>query len=243
MKNKHNNNLQVKNNKKNNFEVDNLLVNQQPILKKITKVNAKFNVFSKKKLILTITFIIIFIGLISSIFVFILNNSFVNYETNVNMIELGDEIIYLKQGDKLIVNAWNPPIEVYLNDDELNNKNIPELYNGVTLGTNVKDVIMKFNIKSGYAMLNMEVPTKQEDGTTDIVNKRFKNLNSIPNNFLDCAIIFGYKKVNNKWKMVKEKNLKDADIIYYIDINGFDDEMYELNDVIKFKIKYNEKEK
>ena len=38
--------------------------------------------------------------------------------------------------------------------------------------------------------------------------------------------------------MVKEKDIKNADIIYYIDINGFSDEMYDKNEVIEFNIEY-----
>lgn len=221
----------------NKFKKTSSLINRQQQKQCFTMIKSNFCVSHKKIIILVIAITMIIIGLASSIYIFYNNNSSEGYKLSVNMIEHGDKVVNLKKGDKLVVNAWNPPIEVTLNDEEL--ENIPILYNGVTLGTNVKDVIKKFNIKSGYAVLNMEVPTEEEDGTTDIIEKNFKNYNSIPKEFLDCAIIFGYKKVNGKWKMVKGKKINDADIVYYIDINGFDDGMYGINEVILFMVAYN----
>ena len=232
MNNDFNNNLNISNDANNNFEGDNPAVNQQLTTQEITKVNSNSDIFNKKNLVLAIVITIIVIGF----FVFKLNN---NSKSNVNIVDLGDKVISLQKGDELTVNAWNPPVKIKLNEEKIETENTPKLYNGVTLGTNVKDVIEKFNINEGYAILNMEVSSEEHDGTTDIVEKSFENYNSIPEYFLDCVIVFGYNKVNGKWRMVKETNILDADIIYYIDINGFSNEMYGKNEVIMFSIKYN----
>ena len=219
------------------FNKFNLSKNQQLKVQNFTSINSNINGTSKKNSVLSIAIITLAIGFIGIIFI-LKSVSFKNSKLSVNMVKIGDDVVALKKGEELNVNAWNPPIEIILNDEKLKTKKIPRLYNGVTLGTHVRDVIRKFNIKSGYAILNMETSTEENDGTTDIVNKSFKNYNSIPKHFLDCAIIYGYNKVNDEWKMVKEKDIKNADIIYYIDINGFSDEMYDTNEVIEFNIEY-----
>lgn len=204
------------------------------------QISQDFNSKKSNNKILAIVIIIVIIGLIGCVYPFIpKNDNFEDYELSVDMVNFGNKVVSLKEGDELSVDAWNPPIEVILNEEELKLKKVPVLYNGVTLGTHVKDVIKKFNIKSGYAILNMEVATKEQDGTTDIIEKSFENYNSIPKSFLDCAIIFGYNKVDGKWQIVEEDKISDADIVYYIDINGSSDEMYEKNEVIMVMIKYN----
>lgn len=197
------------------------------------------NVFNNK--VLSIVIILAIIGVAYCIYPFIpKNDNFEDYELSVDMVNFGNKVVSLKEGDELSVDAWNPPIDVIMNEEELKLKKVPVLYNGVTLGTHVKDVIKKFNIRSGYAILNMEVATEEQDGTTDIIQKSFENYNSIPKYFLDCYIIFGYNKIDGNWQMVEEDEISDADIVYYIDINGFSDEMYEKNEVIMFMIKYND---
>ena len=204
------------------------------------QVSQDFNSKKSNNKILAILIIITIIGLVGCVFAFIpKGDNFEDYELSVDMVKFRDKIVYLKEGDELNVNAWNPPIKFILNEEELKLKKVPVLYNGVTLGTHVKDVIKKFNIKSGYAILNMEVSTEEQDGTTDIIEKSFENYNSIPKSFLDCAIIFGYNKIDGNWKMVEEDKILEADIVYYIDINGSSGEMYEKNEVIMFMIKYN----
>ena len=145
------------------------------------QISQDFNSKKSNNKILAIVIIIVIIGLIGCVYPFIpKNDNFEDYELSVDMVNFGNKVVSLKEGDELSVDAWNPPIEVILNEEELKLKKVPVLYNGVTLGTHVKDVIKKFNIKSGYAILNMEVATKEQDGTTDIIEKSFENYNSIP---------------------------------------------------------------
>ena len=165
-----------------------------------------------------------------------IDNNYSNIEKgDVDVVYINDKKITLKRGETLDANAWNPPVDITINDKKYDS--IPVLFNGVTLGTKIKDVIKKFKIKSGYANLNMEV-AGGGSGTTDIENVLYEGNSSLPKDFLDCRITFGYKKVDNGWEMVHYYNLRESDIIYYIDICGFYDEIYDYNEVIEITIKY-----
>lgn len=160
-----------------------------------------------------------------------------NREIDVTKFKIDNEVYSIKEGDSLLVDAWNEEIEVEFNDEDMDGK--IELYNGISVGSTVEDVIEKFDIKSGYANLNMEVPTEEHDGTTDVVQVLYKNKNSFADDFLDTMIEFGYKKTNNGWKMVKYSDIDNADILYIIDINGFpEDELVDKNEVIMINIEY-----
>lgn len=157
-------------------------------------------------------------------------------EMDVTKFKLGNEVYWMNEGDTLSVNAWNEEIEAEFNDEEMHG--IPVLFNGIGIGSTVDEVIEKFDIKSGYANLNMEVPTEEHDGTTDIIDVLYKDRNSFKEDFLDAIIQFGYKKKGNEWEMVKYSNIDEADIIYYVDINGFIDEEIPENSVIMICVQY-----
>ena len=157
-------------------------------------------------------------------------------EMDVTKFKLGNEVYWMNEGDTLSVNAWNEEIEAEFNDEEMHG--IPVLFNGIGIDSTVDEVIEKFDIKSGYANLNMEVPTEEHDGTTDIIDVLYKDRNSFKEDFLDAIIQFGYKKKGNEWEMVKYSNIDEADIIYYVDINGFIDEEIPENSVIMICVQY-----
>lgn len=158
-------------------------------------------------------------------------------EMDVTKFKLGNEVYWMNEGDTLSVNAWNEEIEAEFNDEEMHG--IPVLFNGIGIGSTVDEVIEKFDIKSGYANLNMEVPTEEHDGTTDVVHVLYKNKNSFADDFLDTMIEFGYKKTNSGWEMVKYSDIDKADILYIIDINGFpEDELVNKNEVIMIHVEY-----
>lgn len=152
---------------------------------------------------------------------------------------MGYEKYTIKRGEELTVNAWND-LEIMYNNEIYDD--LPTIANGVTIGTNYKDVLKIFGIQDGYAIANMEVPTKQQDGTTDIVEETYKNKSIFKKDYLDLYLLFGYKKVNNKWKMITAKELEklmDTDkelLIYYIDFNGMEAEMVKKGEVIAFSI-------
>lgn len=152
---------------------------------------------------------------------------------------MGYEKYTIKRGEELTVNAWND-LEIMYNNEIYDD--LPTIANGVTIGTNYKDVLKIFGIQDGYAIANMEVPTKQQDGTTDIVEETYKNKSIFKKDYLDLYLLFGYKKVNKKWKMVTAKELEklmDTDkelLIYYIDFNGTEDEVVNKGEVIAFSI-------
>ena len=152
---------------------------------------------------------------------------------------MGYEKYTIKRGEELTVNAWND-LEIMYNNEIYDD--LPTIANGVTIGTNYKDVLKIFGIQDGYAIANMEVETKQQDGTTDIVEETYKNKSIFKKDYLDLYLLFGYKKVNKKWKMVTAKELEklmDTDkelLIYYIDFNGTEDEVVNKGEVIAFSI-------
>ena len=152
---------------------------------------------------------------------------------------MGYEKYTIKRGEELTVNAWND-LEIMYNNEIYDD--LPTIANGVTIGTNYKDVLKIFGIQDGYAIANMEVPTKQEDGTTDIIEKTYRNKSIFKKDYLDLYLLFGYKKVNKEWKMVTVKELKklmDTDkelLVFYIDFNGMDNEVVKPGEVISFSI-------
>ena len=153
--------------------------------------------------------------------------------------KMGYEEYTIKRGEELTVNAWND-LEVIYNNEDYND--LPTIANGITIGTNYKDVLKTFGINEGYAIANMEVDTEEKDGTTDVIEETYHNKSIFRKDYLDLYLLFGYKKVNNKWKMITAKELEklmDTDkelLIYYIDFNGTEDEVVNKEEVIAFSI-------
>lgn len=163
---------------------------------------------------------------------------------NLTTIAIGNINYTLEKGDSLQVNNWND-LEVKYNDVEY--QEIPVIYQGITIGSTLDEVINTFDIKEGYANINMEVSTEEKDGTTDIINVLYKNKDSFNYDYLDANITFGYKKVNNNWKMLKYKELekyleketiKEDILVFHIDINGMIEENVNKAEVIMFNIEY-----
>ena len=191
----------------------------------------------KKGIIIGISIIIFLIAILiigKTALTFVGNDEYV--EKDVTKFKIGNEVYWIREGDTLSVDAWNEEIEAEFNDEEMHGT--PVLFNGIGIGSTVDEVIEKFDIKSGYANLNMEVPTEEHDGTTDIIDVLYKDKNSFKEDFLDAMIQFGYKKKGNEWEMVKYSNIDEADIIYYVDINGFIDEEIPENSVIMIYVQY-----
>lgn len=152
---------------------------------------------------------------------------------------MGYEKYTLKRNQEISVSAWNG-LEVLFNNNTYDV--LPTIANGVTIGTNYKDVLKTFDIQEGYAITNMEVSTKEKDGTTDVIEGTYKNKSIFKKDYLDLYLLFGYKKVNKAWKMVTAKELTklmDTDkelLIYYIDFNGMEDELVNKGEVIAFSV-------
>ena len=153
--------------------------------------------------------------------------------------KMGYEEYTIKRGEELSVSAWNG-LEILFNNKSYDK--LPKIANGVTIGTNYKDVLKIFDIQEGYAIANMEVSTKEQDGTTDVIEETYRNKSIFRKDYLDLYLLFGYKKVNNEWKMITAKELTklmDTDkelLIYYIDFNGMEDELVNKGEVIAFSI-------
>ena len=152
---------------------------------------------------------------------------------------IGKEKHTIKRNEELSVSAWNG-LEILFNNKSYDE--LPKIANGVTIGTNYKDVLKIFDIQEGYAIANMEVSTKEHDGTTDVIEETYRNKSIFRKDYLDLYLLFGYKKVNNEWKMITAKELTkstDTDkelLIYYIDFNGMEDELVNKGEVIAFSI-------
>ena len=153
--------------------------------------------------------------------------------------KMGYEKYTIKRNEELSVSAWNG-LEVIYNNKTYND--LPTIANGVTIGTNYKDVLKIFDIQEGYAIVNMEVSTPEKDGTTDVIEETYRNKSIFKKDYLDLYLLFGYKKVNKEWQMVTAKELEklmDTDkelLIYYIDFNGMEDELVNKGEVIAFSI-------
>ena len=162
----------------------------------------------------------------------------------ITTIAIGSINHKLEKGDVLFVNNWDELIVEY---KDKKYEEIPVIYKGITIGSTKDEVLTAFNIKKGYANVNMEVPTKEKDGTTDIIDVIYEGDKSFKDNFLDANITFGYKKENNSWKMLKYKELekyleeettKEDILLFNIDINGMPEEIVDKNEVIMFSIEY-----
>lgn len=162
----------------------------------------------------------------------------------ITTIAIGSINHKLEKGDVLFVNNWDELIVEY---KDKKYEEIPVIYKGITIGSTKDEVLTSFNIKKGYANINMEVPTKEKDGTTDIIDVIYEGDKSFKDNFLDANITFGYKKENNSWKMLKYKELekyleeeptKEDILLFNIDINGRSEEIVDKNEVIMFSIEY-----
>ena len=158
---------------------------------------------------------------------------------DLDKFKMGYEKYTIKRNEELSVSAWNG-LEVIYNNKTYND--LPTIANGVTIGTNYKDVLKIFDIQEGYAIVNMEVSTPEKDGTTDVIEEAYRNKSVFRKDYLDLYLLFGYKKVNKEWQMVTAKELEklmDTDkelLIYYIDFNGMEDELVNKGEVIAFSI-------
>ena len=152
---------------------------------------------------------------------------------------IADECFLLKDG--LAANAWNE-LEVYVDGKEYDE--YPLIYGDITIGSKVKDIFNVFDIKPGYAYINMEV--SNGDDTTDIVDLEYEDFEFLEEKYLDAYIMFGYKKENDKYVMVEssiieeylvEENTEDIDVLFAIDINGMSGEEVNKEEVIAISIK------
>lgn len=162
----------------------------------------------------------------------------------IDKINLNGKTIVLKPDDVVSVDYWNNR-EIYYNDEAYDS--VPIFYKNIRINDSIKDIIDKLEIKSGYALINSEISTEEHDGTTNIVNIEYKDINSFDFDYLDACLIVAYQKNGFSWKMLDfdqiqslandDSILKDV-ILYKIDFNGFDDEAVDIGHVISISIEY-----
>lgn len=178
------------------------------------------------------------------ILVLVIITSGCSNKTGVDVIIIGKDNITLKKGDYLTYDYWNGKY-IEFNDKEYDDD--PIFYKDIKIGDSISDVITKMDIKSGYAIINAEVPTEEHDGTTDVIEFVYKDINSFDFDYLDAVIIVVFEKDGSNWKMIDAKTsnkvlygeITGDYIMYGIDINGFDDEEYvEQYKVISINVKY-----
>ena len=163
---------------------------------------------------------------------------------SVDSIVIDSKEIVLEKGDFFTIDYWNGK-EIYFNDTQYVDE--PTLYGNLKIGDSIAEVIKKLNIKSGYALINSEIPTSEHDGTTDVIDIEFKDLKSFDFDYLDACLIVGYQKDDSSWKMLDfdqvqslsldENDLEDI-VVYRIDFNGLEDEEVEVGKVISISIEY-----
>ena len=164
---------------------------------------------------------------------------------NLQQFSSNNKIYTIKKGEELSLNAWNELDIYYSGKNKISKKKSPVIYKGVTLGTDYKDVLEIFNIKSEYAFIDMEVSDPDEDGTTNIITEIYKDEKVFEREYLDLSITFGYIKKDDKWEIVKYEELKkyieekkEDILVYYIDFNGLTDECVDIGKVISLSITY-----
>lgn len=160
--------------------------------------------------------------------------------TDLGSAVINHKVAELKVGDRLSADVWNGE-EYTFNEKKL--KIEPMLYRTIRIGTDIEDVIKTFDLRPGYAKVNREIATKEHDGTTDIVDEPYKDLSFFESeSVLDAYLVFGYKKVSGKWRMITYEELEDnkADIVYSIDFLGEslldDNSPVEVKQVIGFAV-------
>lgn len=183
----------------------------------------------------------IFILIAILLFIFIISGCS-KKELTLNQIQINNKVVNLKKEDVLTIDYWNDDNSITFNKKDVKKVS---LFNDLKIGDSIDDVISKMNLKSGYALINTEVPTEEGDGTTDVIDIEYIDRSSFDYEFLDALIIVGYKLENNQWiqipfdeleELLNSNNVEDV-LIYMIDINGFDDISIEENHVIEIVIK------
>ncbi|MCQ2451472.1 MAG: hypothetical protein MJ080_05815 [Clostridia bacterium] len=158
---------------------------------------------------------------------------------NPSQVLVNGKRVELKKGDTLSVNAWGDP-EYYFNDKEL--KKCPSIYKDIKIGDDLDSVLEAFGIKEGYAVVDREIATKEQDGTTEIVSEEYKNNEFFEKeNVLDADFCFGFIKKDGSFVLATARELdrKKADLIYNVDFVGSslaDDASVKEKQVISFSV-------
>lgn len=195
----------------------------------------------KKTKYIAIIIGIIIIALLSGLILYNVNQP--NVPKNIDKFKIDNKEYKLKRFENLYVRKSENETTIMFVDEELDE--IPELVNGITIGTNYKEVLKTFNIKENYAHINMEVSDELEDGTTDIIDKTYKNDKVFKREYLNLYLTFGYIKQNGKWKMIEDEELdelwEETDeevLIYKIVFEGLSGEAVGIGEVTAFSINH-----
>ncbi len=200
----------------------------------------------KKEKYLSIT-----IAILSTIAILIFGfTSISNKKSNIELDEfkVSNKIYKVEKNNELYVSCYEE-CEIEYNYKEL--KKTPVIYGDIKVGDNYKKVFKTFNIKKGYAIIDIEISNALEDGTTDIIKEVYKNEKLLNKKHLNAIITFAYENKNGEWKLIKgeklEKILKEYNegetdlkniLIYNIFLEGYNGENYKKNEIAGFSIEH-----
>ena len=173
----------------------------------------------KIKLFVLLGIVLLLVGVI---FIYFLN---LTSKKDITAVSIDNVRYTLEKGETFQARLYDD------NSTEVNFRNkdyydVPVIYNGISLGDSIETVIEAFEIKSGFAYLDMEVPSSLhgEHGETDVISTNYKNTNFIKEGFLYADISFYYKKTKEQWNLIKVNKLeslneKDIEELIYVSLS------------------------
>ena len=203
----------------------------------------------KRRLILNLSLLVSVIVIVYALVMMVINNGEAKKLT-LTSAQVGREIIQLDKGDCFNVDNWNEKV-IQCNEREY--KGHVRVYGNITIGTSLKKLKNVYNISNSTAKIKAEVPSKEKDGTTDMINVKYSDnfFKKYKNRYLDAVISIGFEKVkgstkditdskliDGKWRQVSVDKIKDADLIYRFDLNGMSGENVDKGEIIGITIKY-----
>lgn len=203
----------------------------------------------KRRLILNLSLLVSVIVIVYALVMMVINNGEAKKLT-LTSAQVGREIIQLDKGDCFNVDNWNEKV-IQCNEREY--KGHVRVHGNITIGTSLKKLKNVYNISSSTAKIKAEVPSKEKDGTTDMINVKYSDnfFKKYKNKYLDAVISIGFEKVkgstkditnskliDGKWRQVSADKIKDADLIYRFDLNGMSGENVDKGETIGITIKY-----
>ena len=131
----------------------------------------------------------------------------------LTQIQIGDNKISLKQGERVEQSCWNEFVDAVYTDsegDETNYKDKVFVNGKITIGSNVKEVTEAFDIQPGEAIVNREIGTTEGDGTTDIVEEVYASIDFFEQeHVLDARFSIVYEKMNGTWVKLANDSLRE----------------------------------
>lgn len=202
----------------------------------------------KRRLILNLSLLVSVIVIVYALVMMVINNGEAKKLT-LTSAQVGREIIQLDKGDCFNADNWN---EKVIQCNERGYKGHVRVYGNITIGTSLKKLKNVYNISSSTAKIKAEVPSKEKDGTTDIINVKYSDnfFKKYKNKYLDAVISIGFEKakgstkditdsklIDGRWRQVSVDKIKDADLIYRFDLNGMSGENVDKGEIIGITIK------